>query len=409
MSVHGKHEQYMSYFQEEENALPLLRRALASIRGALADYDDGGYRGWIRREMAEAERRGFPRDHRSALEERRALAEDTPGHVAMSALADELGRKIRSVEDREEETTYMKGMVTLMQKYDGGGDDDDVDEPAPAPGGLGNFGFKRSIVSRKGGFFEDYVVMTTGGRPQTNNNEPGGDCNECGAPTVYLKGEALVVCTECGLTRGSCDVSLDAVPFVDRPAKISETGYKRINHFNEWLAQFQAKGSTEIHPDVINEVVEEFTKRRQKSSDVTPERVRKYLKLLGYTGFYEHIVQIASIISRKPPPYLTPQQEERLRIMFRLCQVPFDECPNKLKKDPATGKIRKNFPSYSYTLYKFCELMGYDDFLHYFKLLKSPKNLEQHDRMWEHFCSKLGWQFIPSSCMVGPSSVAARQ
>ena len=407
MSVHGKHERYMSYFQEEEKALPRLRGALASIREVLTKYDDPVYRGWLRREIEVTKRRDFPREHLSALEERRALTEDTAGHVALSALADELERKIRSVEDREEETTYLKGMFTLMQRYD-----DDPD-PNPAPvetpgGGLGSFGFKRSIVSRKGGFYEDYVGMTTGNGPMTDD-EPGGDCNECGGTTIYLKREALVVCTECGLTRGSCDASLDAVPFVDRPPKISETGYKRINHFNEWLAQFQAKGSTEIHPNIIDEVVAEFAKRRQKSSDVTPERVRKYLKLLGYTGYYEHIVQIASIISRKPPPYLTPQQEERLRIMFRLCQVPFDECPKRLKKDPATGKIRKNFPSYSYTLYKFCELMGYDDFLHYFKLLKSPKNLEQHDRMWEYFCSRLGWQFIPSSCMVGPGGVAARQ
>ena len=390
----------MDYFKEEELALPNLRIALETIERVLGRFDNQDYRRWLRSEIAIAEKRGF-RDYAASLERRRALAEDTPSHVTLGSLAEELRRKIRGIEDREEETTYLKGIFTLIQKYDGRCHDPNAAAAAADAPGLGNFGFKRSIVCRKGGFFNDYVAMTTGVLPASGGyTDHQGTCRECGAPTTHIKADASIVCTECGLTGNACDTSLDAVPFVDRPPNISATGYKRINHFNEWLAQLQAKGSTEIHPQIIEDVTAEFTKRRRKASEVTPDRVRKYLKVLGYTNYYEHEVQIASTISGTPPPYFTPQQEERLRIMFKLCQVPFDECPKRLKKDPATNKIRKNFPSYSYTLYKFCELMGYDDFLRYFKLLKSPKNLEQHDRMWEYFCSRLGWQYFPSSCMV---------
>jgi hypothetical protein len=31
------------------------------------------------------------------------------------------------------------------------------------------------------------------------------------------------------------------------PREVSYYAYKRINHFNEWLAQFQAKECTDIH------------------------------------------------------------------------------------------------------------------------------------------------------------------
>ena len=59
-------------------------------------------------------------------------------------------------------------------------------------------------------------------------------------------------------------------------------------------------------------------------------------------------------------------------------------------------KNRKNFLSYSYVLHKFVELLGLDEFLPSFPLLKSREKLHQQDLIWEKICRDLGWEFIRS-------------
>ena len=83
-----------------------------------------------------------------------------------------------------------------------------------------------------------------------------------------------------------------------------------------------------------------------------------------------------------------PQElEERLRIMFKDIQAPFKKhCPPE----------RKNFLSYSYVLYKFCELLGEDEYLQYFPLLKSKEKLYNQDVLFKKICEELRWEFIPT-------------
>jgi len=79
--------------------------------------------------------------------------------------------------------------------------------------------------------------------------------------------------------------------------------------------------------------------------------------------------------------------EDKLRKMFKDIQEPFDRnCP----------KERKNFLSYSYVLYKFCELLGEDEFLGCFPLLKSKEKLHHQDVIWKKICKDLQWEFIPT-------------
>jgi atypical dual specificity phosphatase len=77
--------------------------------------------------------------------------------------------------------------------------------------------------------------------------------------------------------------------------------------------------------------------------------------------------------------------EEKLKNMFRDIQAPF---ARHLPDD------RKNFLSYSYVLYKFCELLGEDDFLPCFPLLKSKEKLYQQDVIWKKICEELQWEYI---------------
>ena len=86
-------------------------------------------------------------------------------------------------------------------------------------------------------------------------------------------------------------------------------------------------------------------------------------------------------------PKMPQVLEEKLRMMFRDIQAPFDKnCPSQ----------RKNFLSYSYVLYKFVELLEEDEYLQYFPLLKSKEKLYQQDVIWKMICRDLQWEFIPT-------------
>jgi len=73
--------------------------------------------------------------------------------------------------------------------------------------------------------------------------------------------------------------------------------------------------------------------------------------------------------------------------MFHAIQQPFE------KHCPAT---RKNFLSYSYVLYKCCQLLGLDCYLGSFSLLKGRQKLYRQDSIWKAICKELDWEFVAS-------------
>ena len=110
-----------------------------------------------------------------------------------------------------------------------------------------------------------------------------------------------------------------------------------------------------------------------------------YLKKLRYNKYYEHIPHIINKLNGLPPPILTREVEEKLRIMFKDIQTPWiKHCPSN----------RSNFFSYSYVLYKCLELLEEDQFLSYFTLLKSREKLAEQDNIWKLICKDLQWEYI---------------
>ena len=73
--------------------------------------------------------------------------------------------------------------------------------------------------------------------------------------------EGIIICRECGIQKEIL-VHSDKPSYKDPPKEISYFAYKRINHFNEWLAQFQAKESTDIPEDVYEKILVELKKER---------------------------------------------------------------------------------------------------------------------------------------------------
>lgn len=219
-------------------------------------------------------------------------------------------------------------------------------------------------------------------------NSPIKDCTLCGEPKTLIQSEGIYVCQCCG------EVEMIIIEAEKPSYKDSSTPdkpgypYKRQNHYAEWLSQFQAKESTEIPKDVYDLILEELRKNRfYNLKDLNIVYMKKILKKLNLAQYYEHATHIISKLSGLPPPTISRETEEKLRLMFKQIQTPFE------KHCPAT---RVNFLSYSYVLHKFCQLLELDDFIKCFPLLKSREKLRQQDKIWQKICEDLHWEFIPS-------------
>ena len=212
-------------------------------------------------------------------------------------------------------------------------------------------------------------------------------CVQCNVAREEISSEGILVCPRCGSEEYALVVS-DFPSFRDPPKERNNYAYKKINHLNEILNQFQAKESTIIPEDVMNEVILEIRKRRIANiADLTEEDIRQILKKLNRSKYYEHRAHILSRLNGNPPPTITPEIEEKIRAMFQDIQAPFLlYCPND----------RTNFLSYSYILYKFFELLDLDEYKVFFPLLKSRDRLIAHDQIWKKICDYLQWEFITS-------------
>jgi uncharacterized Zn finger protein (UPF0148 family) len=212
-------------------------------------------------------------------------------------------------------------------------------------------------------------------------------CQQCNVAREEISSEGILVCPRCGGEEYALVVS-DFPSFRDPPKERNNYAYKKINHLNEILNQFQAKESTIIPEDVMNEVILEIRKRRITNiADLSEEDIRQILKKLNRSKYYEHRAHILSRLNGNPPPTITPEIEEKIRTMFQDIQAPFLlYCPND----------RTNFLSYSYILYKFFELLELDEYKVFFPLLKSRDRLIAHDQIWKKICDYLSWEFISS-------------
>lgn len=206
-------------------------------------------------------------------------------------------------------------------------------------------------------------------------------CDDCKIEQILNTTESGYICQYCGNTESV---------ILDEDVRIKDySPYKRINHFREWLNQFQAKQTPDIPEYVFADIVKELHKNKVTDlSKLNKQIIKKILKKLNYNFYYEHSIYIIYKLNNLPPPRITRDTEKILFTMFLQIQIPWE-----IYKSP----IRKNFTSYSYILRKFCELLELDHLIRYFSLHKDHKKIIENDIIWEKICKYLKWEYIPSN------------
>jgi hypothetical protein len=219
-------------------------------------------------------------------------------------------------------------------------------------------------------------------------DDPWTTCEMCGNEMNMCLNEANLTCSKCGHQEFIL-VDSDKPSYKDPPREVCYYAYKKINHFNEWLAQFQAKESTEIPTEIYDTILIQLKKEKiTDMSHLKPTKLREILRKMKCSKYYEHIPHIINRLNGQNAPFMSREDEEKLRHMFREIQPSFKKhCP----------KGRRNFLSYGYVLYKFCELLEMDDYLACFPLLKNRDKLYLQDKTWQKICEEMNWQYIPTT------------
>ena len=210
-------------------------------------------------------------------------------------------------------------------------------------------------------------------------------CNKCGGEYIPVDHEGLIICNKCG-NQLQYLIEHEKPSYKEPPKEVCFYAYKRINHFREILAQFQAKETTQIPDEVLNDIKNQIKKERISLKQITNKKAKDILKKLGYNKYYEHIPFIKDKLGIKPP-VMTPELEDVLCNLFMEIQKPYsNHCPDD----------RVNFLNYYYVLYKMCELLGEEKFLPFFPMLKDPVKRIEQDEIWKKICKELHWEFIPT-------------
>jgi len=202
---------------------------------------------------------------------------------------------------------------------------------------------------------------------------------------IPLEDEGIMVCNSCSRTIPYL-VENEKPSYKEPPKEVCFYAYKRINHFKEILSQFQGKETTQIPPEVIENIKLQIKKERIDLTQITNLKTKEILKKLGYNKYYEHIPFIKDKLGIKPP-IMSQELEETLCNLFIELQAPYSKyCPDD----------RVNFLNYYYTAYKLCELLGEEKYLPLFPLLKDREKRIEQDEIWKKICAKLDWEFIPT-------------
>jgi hypothetical protein len=219
-----------------------------------------------------------------------------------------------------------------------------------------------------------------------NADEP---CRKCGSLLLRkVEDEALKVCTSCGCVHVYLDTASNTLAYGESVEHISFS-YRRMHHLSEFLNHFQWKESTVVPDGALEAIGLEIKTLLGPSStknDVSFNHVYDAVRSLKLNAYYDNTMQIWCKLTEHAPIRFSKIQEEKIRLMFNRIQHPFGEL------HPIE---RKNFLSYPYCVYKFCQLLGYKEHLSYFHLLKVQARLAVQEDIFKAICSHVGWKFIP--------------
>lgn len=320
-----------------------------------------------------------------------------------------LEKQLKELQKQDDEIDYLTNTATILFKYYDILEKGNQQEDQMTLKNMGNNSILKYFVNKqkdepaketeidppqqpeiidRASLLEKYMECTESNYVRNIDCEAKDKCPHCESSNrSVIINDGIVHCNNCHTIEHTI-IDHDRPSYKDPPHEISYFAYKRMNHLNEWISQIQGKETTDIPEEIYDKILFEIKKQKiTNMATLTCSKIKEILKRMRANKYYEHSAHIINKLNGLPSPHFDPELEEKLRSMFRQIQPLF------LKYAPA---LRKNFLSYSYVLHKFVQLLGRDEYLPYFSLLKSREKLHQQDMIWKKICEELNWQYIPS-------------
>ena len=129
-------------------------------------------------------------------------------------------------------------------------------------------------------------------------------CEKCNINMCLNQISGNIICSKCGNTK-QIIIMTEKILIMIHPKKQIILLIREINHFNEWLAQFQAKETTEIPENIYRDIYNELKKNINLDlKKINYKQIRDVLKKLKYNKYYDNIPHLINIISGEKAPQL---------------------------------------------------------------------------------------------------------
>ena len=222
-------------------------------------------------------------------------------------------------------------------------------------------------------------------------------CPNCRVAMKYNATMHQLVCpvTGCGQWKRFADMTASALPYGEE-VEFCKYTYRPVTHLDETMKHIEGAEAFVVPPEDLERVMVVLRGRRVLPEDITLPMIREICDKLKDIKV-ENAVQYYSRLTGRAPRRMTAYMKEQMRIMFHTQEVPF----RKYRAD------RINNLSFPYTLYKYCELLGYWEMLESLPLLRGPLNLSHHDAILKKVCEDVDWEFIPTVGSQGAAAAAA--
>ena len=396
VTLQAKHDEKIEYFEEKKVILEEKKEELKTLKEHISKYENISNKNLNKEELTKKlEMNDRIRELEEELNNDETVKEDInylldTGSILFSYYNQMNEKRVEKKKKKEPSLEQFKDktIVDFFQKKEPTKKEHPLKKVETAKIQNQN-NFLKDSVQTKEKMYENYSIRIGDDQLLLDQQDDGTleHCFTCGIERKLFMSDGKMICPNCGDEKFIL-IDSDKPSYKEPPRELSYFAYKRINHLNEWLAQFQAKESTDIPQEVYDKILLELKKERMDDiSQLSTQKLREILKKLKLNKYYEHVPHIINRLNGVPPPTISREIEEELRRMFKEIQMPFHKfCP----------KDRKNFLSYSYVLHKFMQLLEMDEFLPCFMLLKSREKLHQQDQIWKKICEYLRWEFIPS-------------
>jgi ribosomal protein S27AE len=96
-----------------------------------------------------------------------------------------------------------------------------------------------ATATRQNAIVNEYLMQVSDESPKLALHTRD-DCPLCNETLMLINSKAIMTCPKCGYSVTYLDATMSSMSYSD-DVEFSSFSYKRINHFNEWLQQVQAK------------------------------------------------------------------------------------------------------------------------------------------------------------------------